>query len=161
MLSSAVEHAHGLLQRANTIELSLHSVSSSLPSSPVEVVGIAQVGIEQLPAVTASRSTRRDAAALEQANELGPLFRGARPAQPGRLDPQDGAGGGLAGTAARWGAMRGNRVVGYSALAMTNVERASCRRVWEDGTRSDPVLHVARLALDRREQGGTRIGPRH
>ncbi len=59
-----------------------------------------------------------------------------------------------AGTAATWVLCRGRRVVGYYALAMGSVEHEGApsrlRRGQPDPV---PVLLIARLAIDRSEQG--------
>lgn len=59
-----------------------------------------------------------------------------------------------AGTAATWVLCRGDLVVGYYALAMGSVERrASPSRIGRGQPDPVPVLLLARLALDRSEQG--------
>lgn len=61
---------------------------------------------------------------------------------------------GAAGTAATWVLCRGNRVVGYYALAMGSVEcRVAPSRLGRGQPDPIPVLLLARLALDRSEQG--------
>lgn len=59
-----------------------------------------------------------------------------------------------AGTAATYVVCRGQRVVGYYALAMSSVghDRAPSR-LWRGMPDPVPVLLLARLALDRAEQG--------
>lgn len=59
-----------------------------------------------------------------------------------------------AGTAATWVLCRGDQVVGYYALAMSSIERrAAPARLGRGQPASIPVLLLARLALDRGEQG--------
>ncbi len=59
-----------------------------------------------------------------------------------------------AGTAATWVLCRANRVVGYYALAMGSVQRSDApSRLGRGQPDPVPVLLVARLALDRSEQG--------
>ncbi len=59
-----------------------------------------------------------------------------------------------AGTAATWVLCRGNRVVGYYALAMGSVERrVAPSRLGRGQPDPIPVLLLARLALDLSEQG--------
>lgn len=59
-----------------------------------------------------------------------------------------------AGTAATWVLCRGNRVVGYYALAMGSIERLRApSRLGRGQPDPVPVLLLARLALDTREQG--------
>lgn len=60
-----------------------------------------------------------------------------------------------AGTAATWVLCRGRRVVGFYALAMGSIERIRVPSRPGRATRPDPipVLVLARLALDRQEQG--------
>lgn len=55
-----------------------------------------------------------------------------------------------AGTAATYVLCRGDRVVGYYALAMSSVAPARLRRGMPDPV---PVVLLARLALDRTERG--------
>lgn len=58
-----------------------------------------------------------------------------------------------AGTAATWVLCRGNRVVGYYALAMGSIERrVAPSRLGRGQPDPVPVLLLARLALDRDEQ---------
>jgi GNAT superfamily N-acetyltransferase len=64
-----------------------------------------------------------------------------------------------AGTAATWALCRGDRVVGYYALAMGSVERRLApSRLGRGQPDPVPVLLLARLALDRDEQGSG-LGP--
>lgn len=59
-----------------------------------------------------------------------------------------------AGTAATWVVCRGTRVVGYYALATGSVTRRDTpARLGRGQPDPVPVLLLARLALDRREQG--------
>ncbi|MHB8671944.1 MAG: GNAT family N-acetyltransferase [Acidimicrobiales bacterium] len=59
-----------------------------------------------------------------------------------------------AGTAATWVLCRGIRIVGYYALAMGSVEhRSAPSRLRRGQPDPIPVLLLARLALDRSEQG--------
>lgn len=59
-----------------------------------------------------------------------------------------------AGTAAPWVLCRGRRVVGYHALAMGSIERTRApSRLGRGQPDPVPVLVLARLALDRAEQG--------
>ena len=59
-----------------------------------------------------------------------------------------------AGTAASWVLRRGSRTVGYYALAMGSVEhRSAPSRLRRSQPNPIPVLLLARLALDRSEQG--------
>jgi GNAT superfamily N-acetyltransferase len=59
-----------------------------------------------------------------------------------------------AGTAATWVLCRGDRVVGYYALAMGSVERqVAPSRLARGQADPVPILLLARLALDRSEQG--------
>jgi GNAT superfamily N-acetyltransferase len=59
-----------------------------------------------------------------------------------------------AGTAATWVLCRGRRVVGYYALAMGNIGRTRApSRLGRGQPDPVPVLLLARLALDRQEQG--------
>lgn len=59
-----------------------------------------------------------------------------------------------AGTAATWVLCRGDRVVGYYALAMGSIEgRIAPSRLGRGQPDPIPVLLLARLALDRSEQG--------
>lgn len=59
-----------------------------------------------------------------------------------------------AGTAATWVLCRGKQVVGYYALAMSSIERRTApARVGRGQPDPIPVLLLARLALDRGEQG--------
>lgn len=59
-----------------------------------------------------------------------------------------------AGTAATWVLCRGRRVVGYYALAMGSIERTRApSRLGRGQPDPVPVLVLARLALDRTEQG--------
>jgi GNAT superfamily N-acetyltransferase len=59
-----------------------------------------------------------------------------------------------AGTAATWVLRRGNRVVGFYALAMGSVEhRSAPSRLRRGQPNPIPVLLLARLAIDRSEQG--------
>ncbi|HKN50479.1 MAG TPA: GNAT family N-acetyltransferase [Actinomycetota bacterium] len=59
-----------------------------------------------------------------------------------------------AGSAATWVLCRGDRVVGYYALAMGSVERRNApSRLGRGQPDPVPVLLLARLALDRGEQG--------
>ncbi len=59
-----------------------------------------------------------------------------------------------AGTAATWVLCRGRRVVGFYALAMGSIERIRVpSRLGRGQPDPVPVLVLARLALDRQEQG--------
>jgi len=59
-----------------------------------------------------------------------------------------------AGTAATWVLCRGGRVVGHHALAVGSVERrVAPSRLGRGRPGPVPILLLARLALDRREQG--------
>ena len=59
-----------------------------------------------------------------------------------------------AGTAATWVLCRGTRIVGYYALAMGSVEhRTAPSRLRRGQPDPIPVLLLARLAIDRSEQG--------
>lgn len=59
-----------------------------------------------------------------------------------------------AGTAATWVLCKGRRVIGYYALAMGSVEhRGAPSRLRRGQPVPAPVLLLARLALDRSEQG--------
>ena len=58
-----------------------------------------------------------------------------------------------AGSAATWVLCRGDRVVGYYALAMGSVERRASPSRGRGQPNPVPVLLLARLALDRGEQG--------
>ncbi|CCK64973.1 GNAT family N-acetyltransferase [Mycobacterium canetti] len=59
-----------------------------------------------------------------------------------------------AGTAATWVLCRGGRVVGFYALAMGSIERMLVpSRLGRGQPDPVPVLVLARLALDRQEQG--------